>query len=149
MAAKRPRYSETVVKALFAMSRNVCAFVDVGTGRACEETLTDPQWKRVKAEIAHIRGLLPTSARYDADYEDPNGFENLCLLCPTHHTQIDDLEPERYTVEVLLEMKNRGLERAQSDRLNQIDFEGYAKQLIAQTLQKEIAEALGSEDEEE
>jgi hypothetical protein len=33
-------------------------------------------------------------------------FDNLILLCPTHHVQIDDLEPERFTVEVLTKMKN-------------------------------------------
>ncbi len=34
-----------------------------------------------------------------------NSFDNLLLLCPNHHKLIDDLEPDRHTVEVLEEMK--------------------------------------------
>jgi hypothetical protein len=27
-------------------------------------------------------------------------FDNLILLCPNHHARIDDLEPDRFTVEM-------------------------------------------------
>lgn len=37
--------------------------------------------------------------------EDRAAYENLILLCPNHHKLIDVLEPDRYTVEVLEEMK--------------------------------------------
>lgn len=99
--------SDSVVKTLFAMSRNICTFIDIDFGRGCEEKLSDPAWKKVKAEIAHIRGLRPGSARHDPAYGDPNCFDNLLLLCPNHHSHIDDLEPERYTVEFLEDMKWR------------------------------------------
>ena len=109
---RRPDYSESVVKTLFALSRNVCAFVDLDIRSGCEVKLTDPRWDRVNARIAHIHGLLPGSARYDPSYPRPMAFENLLLVCPNHHTVIDDLEPRRYTVEVLQEMKENSLSRA-------------------------------------
>lgn len=104
---KKPsRYlSITVVKDLFALCGNRCAFKNIDTGRACEEELTNPAWQKVKGEIAHIRGLEKRSARHDPTYLTPNDFWNLMVLCPNHHAHIDDLEPERYTVEVLVEMK--------------------------------------------
>lgn len=98
------------MKTLFALSRNVCFFNDPDV-KTCEERLTDPRWRRVKARIAHIRGEHPGSARYDPDQPDPErqGFENLLLLCPGCHTLIDELEPDAYPVERLQAMKERHL----------------------------------------
>jgi len=97
--------SETAVKTLFAESRNTCFF----TG--CEDKLTDPKWKQVNAEIAHIKGERPGSARYDAEQPDRErqGYENLMLLCPKHHKLVDRLEPDEYDVDRLQEMKARHL----------------------------------------
>ena len=98
-----------MIKTLFAPSGNVCAFRDPDAASACEERLTNPKWKRVKARVCHIRGLMPDSARYDAAMTDEqrNSHENLILLCPNHHTVVDDLEPERFTVEYLTHVKER------------------------------------------
>jgi hypothetical protein len=106
--------SDPVVKTLFAHSRNVCAFRDPERLDACEEALTDPSWPRVKARICHIRGRRLKSARYDPKMtdEERRSFDNLILLCPTHHTVVDDLEPDRFTVEVLLAMKERAMSEA-------------------------------------
>jgi hypothetical protein len=94
-------YSETVVKTLFALSGNTCAF------SRCEEKLTDPSWAQVNAQISHICGFKPTSPRYDACMTDEqrNGFDNLILLCPNHHRKVDYLIPEDYPVDVLQKMK--------------------------------------------
>ena len=95
------------VKTLFALSGNVCAFHDEdGRLPACEQRLTDPSWKRVMGEICHIYGEKQGSARWDAAHDD-DGHEywNLILLCPTHHTVIDDTEPDRFTVDKLRRMK--------------------------------------------
>jgi hypothetical protein len=107
--AKRPEPSEPTVKTLFAHSSNICGFSDLERGEYCEQRLTDPKWRKVRARICHIRGLLPTSARYDPAMteHERNAYENLLLLCPNHHTLIDDLEPDRYTVAVLDQMKGR------------------------------------------
>lgn len=93
--------SVTAVKTLFAHSRNRCFFTQ------CEESLTDPHWKQVNAEIAHIKGERDGSARYDPDQDDTKrqGYENLMLLCPKHHKLIDRLEPEEYPVDRLLEIR--------------------------------------------
>jgi hypothetical protein len=98
--------SATAVKTLFALSRNVCFF------ESCEEQLTDPEWKQVAAEIAHIKGEKPTSARYDPQQPDDErqGFHNLLLLCPKHHKLIDRLTPDDFSVDRLIEMKNKHLD---------------------------------------
>lgn len=95
--------SETAVKTLFANSRNLCFFT------ACEEHLTDPTWRQVNGEIAHIKGDHPGSARYDANQseKDRQGYDNLMLLCPKHHKLIDRLEPDAYPVERLVEIKDK------------------------------------------
>ncbi|RKX47903.1 MAG: HNH endonuclease, partial [Thermotoga sp.] len=58
------------------------------------------------AEMAHIAGLNPDSARYNPDMtdEERNSIENLILLCPTCHTTIDR-DPQKYTVSRLKEIK--------------------------------------------
>jgi hypothetical protein len=83
--------SFVAVKALFALSCNRCAM------SACDLRLADPQWKGVQADIAHIRGERPGSARYAPDMTDAerNSPENLILLCPNHHREIDLLRPAR------------------------------------------------------
>jgi hypothetical protein len=67
--------------------------------------------KRVKARIAHIKGEHPGSARFDEKQPDSErqGIENLMLLCPNHHTLIDDLRPDDFPVDRLVEMRARHL----------------------------------------
>jgi hypothetical protein len=111
MADGKP--NDTTVKTLFAVSGNVCAFRDPdGRLPACEERLTDPGWRSVKARICHIAGRRRDSARYDKAMTDEERahFNNLILMCPTHHVLIDDLEPDRFSVEILLDMKEKALE---------------------------------------
>lgn len=105
------RPSDPTIKTLFAYSGNVCAFRD-SEGPACEERLTDPGWKSVKARICHIAGRRPESARYDITMTDEERahFDNLILMCPTHHVRIDELEPDRFSVDLLREMKAKALE---------------------------------------
>jgi hypothetical protein len=65
---------------------------------AVNETLT--------GEVCHIKGARPGSARYDPGQTDVerHAYTNLVLMCPTHHTVIDDDE-EAYTVERLCKIK--------------------------------------------
>jgi hypothetical protein len=93
----------TAVKTLFALSCNVCAYP------GCDERLTDPSWKEVRGDIAHIRGEKPKTVRYDASMtdEERHGFANLLLLCPNHHRLIDRLEPDAHTVDDLVSLKAR------------------------------------------
>jgi hypothetical protein len=57
-------------------------------------------------EVCHIKGKRLGSARYDPSQTDVerHAYTNLILMCPTHHTVIDDDE-EAYTVERLCKMK--------------------------------------------
>jgi hypothetical protein len=100
MASRSP-VSITVIKVLFAASPNVCSY----TG--CDEKLTDPAWKEVNAEIAHICGERPVAARFDPamSVDDRSAYENLMLPGQKHHKLIDRLDPERHPVELLREMK--------------------------------------------
>lgn len=142
--ARRPPLSDTVVKTLFALSGNVCAHRDPDRRYACEEALTDPNWVRVKGEIAHIRGLLPGSARHDPSYNDPNCFENLILVCPNHHTTIDDLQPDRYTTDLLEEMKavHESVAVPSTRWASDARLETLADALLEQTRRRVLAEEL-------
>ncbi len=58
--------------------------------------------------MAHFRGDKPGSNRHDPDQTDVerDDYQNLILLCPTHHTLIDRKENEAvYSAEILHEMK--------------------------------------------
>jgi hypothetical protein len=65
---------------------------------ALNETLT--------GEVCHIKGTRPGSARFDAGQTDVerHAYKNLILMCPNHHTVIDDDE-EAYTVDRLCKIK--------------------------------------------
>jgi len=86
------------IKRLFARSGNRCAFPKCAAPLAFDKTLT--------GEVCHIKGARPGSARYDPQQTDVerHGYSNLILMCPTHHTVIDDDE-EAYTVERLHKIK--------------------------------------------
>lgn len=119
--------SSTVIKTLFALSGNVCAYP------ACEQRLTDPSWNQVMAEMAHICGERPGSARHDPALppEVVNGHGNLILVCPTHHTLID-IEPQQHPVELLEKMKQGHEERslARSEWATQDDLDRYVGLLV-------------------
>ena len=93
----------TVIKTLFALSCKRCDYP------GCEEPLTDPSWGQVKADIAHIRGRRPGSARYESAMTDEqrHDYDNLLLLCPTHHRLVDRLDPAGHPVTRLEEIKQR------------------------------------------
>ena len=101
-------FTEPVIKTLFALSGNRCAF------DGCEEHLTRAEWPAVNADIAHIVGLRHGSARHACDHPDVNGFENLLLLCKNHHHRVDTLEPHRWSVDDLRAMKERAASRAET-----------------------------------
>ncbi len=73
-------------------------------------------------EMAHICGERPEANRHDANQTNVqrDDYQNLILLCPTHHTLIDRKENEAvYTIEILREMRAehevRVLERLDQD----------------------------------
>ena len=96
MAASGPGITD--VKLLFARSGNRCAFPKCTAPIAQGDTLV--------GEVCHIKAKKSGWPRYDAAQtpDDRHAYGNLILLCPTHHTVIDDDE-EAYTVERLHKMK--------------------------------------------
>lgn len=91
--------TEMTIKRLFALSGNFCAFPGCALS-IIESTGT------VTGEICHIRARSAGGPRYEATQSEAarNGFDNLVLLCRSHHKVID-AQADIYSVEVLLEMK--------------------------------------------
>jgi protein-tyrosine-phosphatase len=108
--------TEGTLHVLLLLTGNRCAFMDLDSRKGCEEVLAKRTWPRMKAKACHIRGARPGSPRYDDAMtdDDRRHFDNIIMLCPTHHEVIDYLEPDRYTVEVLQDIKERH-ERAHED----------------------------------
>lgn len=88
------------VKQLFAVSRNRCAFRD------CRTPMVDRKSGSVLGQVCHIKGEKRGSARFDEKQPDSKrqAFDNLILLCGSHHKIIDDDETT-YTVRRLRKMK--------------------------------------------
>jgi hypothetical protein len=93
------RPTDATVKRLFARSGNRCAFPKC--------TVEIVQGDTLVGEICHIKAARPDGPRYDPNQTsaERHGYENLILLCGTHHTVID-ADDEAYTVERLIKMKN-------------------------------------------
>jgi hypothetical protein len=75
-------------------------------------------------EMAHICGEKPGANRHDPSQtlEERDGYDNLILLCPNHHTLIDKPENEkRYSVAELQRMKSEH-EKFVSERLEPQEF---------------------------
>ena len=88
------------IKRLFAVSGNQCTFPD------CPHPLVDPPSGKVVGRICHIKARSEGGPRYDLGQSDKerHGFDNLILLCPSHHDVID-ADLKTYTVGKLLEIK--------------------------------------------
>jgi hypothetical protein len=92
-------YSENVIKRLFALSHNICAFPN------CDIAIVQTSGV-LTGKICHIKGRNPGGPRYDPNQTDKerSSFENLILLCSVHHDIVDS-QPEEFTVERLQKMK--------------------------------------------
>lgn len=100
-------------KLLWGRSGTRCAFpdcfqdltVDLGT----EESELLHKVGAIMGEEAHIRSSKTDGPRHDANYDSKklDTYENLMLLCPTHHTLIDKDSGSGYTVDALVAMKKK------------------------------------------
>lgn len=91
--------TEVTIKRLFALSRNRCSFPN------CTTAIVQPSGT-VTGEICHIKARQPGGKRYDAAQtdEERHAFANLVLFCSVHHKIVDD-QPDKFSVELLKEMK--------------------------------------------
>jgi hypothetical protein len=98
------KISVPVIKRLFALSGNACCYP------GCQFKVIHGE--TVLAHIAHIKSDRPGGPRYESSQteEERQGFDNLMLLCPTHHTIVDG-DVIEYPVERLNEMKAKHAQR--------------------------------------
>lgn len=87
------------LKALFARSKNQCAFP------GCEAPIAESSGT-VTGEVCHIRALNIGGPRYDPNQtqEERNAASNLVLMCSRHH-KIIDTEAAKFTVTRLQSIK--------------------------------------------
>ena len=107
------RPTAPTIKRLFAVSGNRCAFPKCRTPIVQGSVLT--------GEICHIKGRRRGGPRYNPKQTSfaRHAFQNLLLLCATHHTVVD-ADPNVYSVAVLRKMKtgHEGRWRRLSPELN-------------------------------
>lgn len=91
---------EDTLRLLWATSFGTCAFP------GCHQELVCTKTNDVIGHVCHIVARKPTGPRGDASYtrEQLDHFDNLLLLCPTHHAIVDK-DTDTYTVEALKDMK--------------------------------------------
>ncbi|MHB1457184.1 MAG: HNH endonuclease [Armatimonadota bacterium] len=97
--------SDRTRKILWARSGNRCAICRSELILDSEST-NDPD--AVVGDECHISAKSPGFARYDSSNDGSGGdrYDNLLLLCKTHHKQIDD-QFDKFTVSFLHNLKAR------------------------------------------
>lgn len=93
---------EKDIKKLWGLAAGRCS--RPGCDESCIRFLSsDPT---VIGEMAHVIAHSPVGPRGSAT-GGADTYENLILLCPTHHTEIDKAPPGTLAVETLLDWKKR------------------------------------------
>ncbi len=92
---------EKDVKKLWGRAANRCAFPE------CRTDLTADGDLDTIGEMAHIIAKKPDGPRGRKTYngDDIDGYENRILLCPNHHSIIDN-NPKEWSVDKLKTIKN-------------------------------------------
>lgn len=88
----------SVIKRLFALSGNQCAYID------CKNEIVD-EFGTIIGEICHIEAAEVGGERYNPNSDDEyrRSFENLILMCPIHHKKTNNTQ--EYTTQKLQEFK--------------------------------------------
>ncbi|EPB6958080.1 HNH endonuclease signature motif containing protein [Pseudomonas aeruginosa] len=117
--------SSMAIKILWGRAGGRCSMPD------CREDLTAlvESGSYIVGEMAHIIGSKPTAARGTPEGGEDT-YDNLILLCPTHHTHIDKAPAGTYPIELLHEWK-RAHEETISNAASSVKFESFAKLRIA------------------
>lgn len=106
MARLQP--TSTVVKRLFALSGNQCAYP------SCDEKIVD-EYGTVIGEICHIEGAEKGGERFNkfSDDEYRRSFDNLILMCSNHHKKTNNVDI--YKVEKLKKIKKEHQQKYNTD----------------------------------
>lgn len=101
---KRLQPKSHVLRELYLKSGNQCAFP------GCYNPIVDAQGNFV-GEVCHIEAAMPGGERYNPNMsdEDRRSYDNLMLMCHTHHVVTDDVD--EYTVDVLKKIKREHEEK--------------------------------------
>ena len=110
-------------KLLWGRAHNLCSFATCWQALTADEVdgRTGEGFAVVVGEEAHIRSGSAGGPRYDPDYPgaDVDKYENLMLLCPTHHSLIDAHNGDAYDAKTLVKMKRRHEEQqGRKDRIS-------------------------------
>jgi hypothetical protein len=103
---QRLAITQKTIKILWANAAGRCAFPDC-RDKLCTEA-SDNEDAYTIGEMAHICGKNIGSNRHltTQSEKERDSYENLILLCPKHHTIIDQPEnANKYSVKFLLEIK--------------------------------------------
>jgi hypothetical protein len=102
MSDRRLDPTPSTVKRLFATSSNRCAYP------GCETPIFDQRHDVVLGEVAHIHGPTHESPRWSAELsnQDCRSANNLVLLCPTHHSLVDQAASD-FSADALRAMKTQ------------------------------------------
>jgi len=106
--------SEKDIKKLWGLAAGRCS------KPGCEEeciTFLDPDDPTVIGEMAHVIARKPDGPRGVPDGGDDT-YENLILLCPTHHRQVDKAHEGVYPATALHRWKQRHEERVRQSFLS-------------------------------
>jgi hypothetical protein len=106
--ARQVAVSVATIKRLFARTGNSCAFP------GCTERLVNDKGNLI-AEVCHICADRVGGRRYDPTQSDEErqSHENLVVLCPNHHAEIDS--DDAYTVDQLHKIKSEHEAKSRGD----------------------------------
>lgn len=95
----RKEPTRSVLKRLFALSGNQCAFPD------CENYVINNSGNLI-ADVCHIEAANEDGERYNPSQDDEQRrkFNNLIILCTNHHRETNDVI--KFTTEVMKKMKS-------------------------------------------
>lgn len=114
------KFTNKTVSDLFGLAAGCCSI--------CKTPVVVDGYFKI-GEMAHIIARNKGGARGDLPFQgDINGYQNLILLCPNHHTEVDN-NPDAYPPEELRRIKDEHERyvRQVFDRTNQgraMDIEG-------------------------
>jgi len=94
--------SDSDFKILWGRAAGICSFP--GCDRDLTIIMNDGKGFNI-GEMAHIIAHQPNGPR-GVPLGGSDGYENLILMCPTHHTLIDKELTGIYTAEIILQWKN-------------------------------------------
>ena len=103
-------YTSADLALLWSRSGGLCGFPECPV--ICVQPANDNDPSVRTGEIAHIEALSDSGPRANPSlsHQDRNLYDNLILLCATHHTLVD-AQPNTYTVETLRTWKAAQEER--------------------------------------